>query len=177
MFESIRKRARSAVVLGIAAALVVAGVAAAQGSSGSDSQSAPIEAGKPGGPPPMMMGGPGKNLTYAEFHVEKKEGGEQVIRLDQGKITALGGESITVEENDGSEVTVAVDSGTQILAGKPGAESTLDDLSVGEEVSVCGPEGGTAKSVVAMPKNLKSGHGPGGPGPMPPPSGEPEAGE
>jgi hypothetical protein len=169
---------RSAATLGVAAALVVAGVAAAQGSSGSDSQSAPTQAGKPGGPPPMMMmGGPGKNLTYAEFHVEKKEGGEQVIRLDQGKITALGGESITVEENDGSEVTVAVDGSTQILAGRPDAESTLADLSIGEEVSVCGVEGGTAKSVMVMPKNLKDGHGPGGPGPMPPPSGEPEAGE
>ncbi len=176
MFGSIGRHMRSVATLGVAAALVVAGVAAAQGGSGGDSQSGPGKGGRPGGPPPMM-GAAMKNLSYAEFHVTKKEGGEQVIRLDQGKITALGDESITVKEEDGSEVTVAVNAKTQVLAGKPGEESTLEDLSVGEEVSVCGPEGGTAKTVVAMPKNGKAGPGAGGPGPMPPPAGGPEGGE
>jgi len=175
MFGSIgRKRIRSAATLGVAAALVVAGVAAAQGSSGSGSQPDPGKSGKPGGPPPMMMGAPMGDLSYAEFHVSKKEGGEQVIRLDQGKITALGDESITVKEDDGSEVTIAVGSKTQVLAGRPGDESSLEDLKVGEEVSVCGPEGGTAKTVVVMPKNAK---GAGAPGPMPPPQGEGSASE
>lgn len=173
MFGSIgRKRIRSAATLGVAAALVVAGVAAAQGSSGNGSPPDPGRGGKPGGPPPMMMGAPMGNLNYAEFHVSNREGGEQVIRLDQGKITALGEESITVKEDDGSEVTIAVGSKTQVLAGRPGDESSLEALTVGEQVSVCGPEGGTAKTVAVMPKNAK-----GAPGPMPPPQGEAPSGE
>ena len=96
------------------------------------------------------MGPPLKGVTYAEFHVYK-DGQSQVIRLDQGKITAVDSSSITLSESDGSSVTIALDEDTKVLAG-PGNDSTVDDLSVGQRVIVCGPEGGAAKTVIVPPK-------------------------
>ena len=87
MLKSIRKNMRFVATLGVASALVVGGVAVAQGDSqqgaspkGSPSSQKP--GGHPGGPPPF--GPPMKGLTYAEFHV-LKDGQAETIRLDQGK--------------------------------------------------------------------------------------------
>jgi hypothetical protein len=151
MFKSIKMRARAAATIGIAAALVAGGVAAAQGGShgsGEGGHAQGQHAGHPGGPPPM--GPPLKGLTYGQLHV-RKDGQSQVIRLDQGKITAVDSGSITLSENDGNEVTIAVDEDTKVLAG-PGRESTVADLSTGQRVLVCGPEGEAAKTVMVAPK-------------------------
>ena len=48
-------------------------------------------------------------------------------------------------------MTISVDANTKVL-GRPGEEATLDDLAVGQQVSVCGPEGGTAKAIMVAPK-------------------------
>lgn len=62
MFQAMRRRMGSVATIGVAAALVVAGVAAAQGGSeGGESH------GRPPGPPPMGIGM--KGLTYAQLHV------------------------------------------------------------------------------------------------------------
>ncbi len=150
MLKSFEKRARAIALLGVVAALALAGVATAQsGPSGSNGSGQEHHAGRHGGPPPL---GPGmKGLTYAQFHVQGKAGEAQVIRLDQGKITAVDGSSITVEENDGSEVTIALGEDTKVVAG-PGAETSVGDLSTGELVAVCGPEGEAAKTVMVLPK-------------------------
>jgi hypothetical protein len=165
MFQSARKQMRAIATLGVAAALVVGGVAAAQGGSAGSQGS-----GHPAGPPPF--GGPmmlGKNLTYAELHVQTN-GKEETIRLDQGKITAVDDSSITLAENDGSSVTIPVDANTKVL-GRPGEESTLGDLSAGQQVSVCGPDGGTAKAIMVAPKKGEMKGAPlGGPGGSPPPA-------
>ncbi len=156
MFEAARKHVRSIAMLAVAAALVVAGVAAAQGSSeggsGSSQEAGPgkMIGGPPPGPP--AMGIAMKGLTYAELHVQNKEGDEETIRVDQGKVKSVGDSSITLTENDGSEVTVKVDEDTQVMAGKPGEESTLDDLEAGQQVSVSGPEGDAAVAIMVMPK-------------------------
>lgn len=189
MLAAVRKRMRSVALLAVAGALVVGGVAAAQSVSGESgaggSQSgAPSgtigKGGHPGGPPPGGIGGPMmQGLTYAEFHVQRKNGGAEVIRLDQGKITAVDSGSVTLSENDGSEVTVDLDADTQVMA-KPGADSTVADLAVGQRVSVSGPEGGRAESVLVMPTKaeLKAmGEGHGGPPLGPPPGASSEAGE
>lgn len=142
---------RSVAMLGVAAALAVGGVAAAQ----SDSQgpgNGQGNGGRPAGPPP---GGPGmipKGLTYAQFHVVKKDGSSEVIRLDQGKITAIDDSSVTLEEQDGSSVTVAIDADTEVMTGPGDRDATVDDLSVGQRVSVCGPEGEAAKAIMVAPK-------------------------
>ncbi len=154
MFDSFRRWARSAALLAAAAALTVGGVALAQGGSGGGSEG---HSGPPSGkrmPPPRgggPLGGPaGKDLTYAQLHVQH-EGEAQVIRLDSGKITAVSDGSITLEENDGNEVTVAVDDATKVLAG-PGKSTAVTDLESGQQVVVCGPEGGTAKTIMVPPK-------------------------
>ncbi|MGE5281131.1 MAG: hypothetical protein ACM3N0_02210 [Chloroflexota bacterium] len=153
MSSSIYKRARSVATLGIVAAVVVGGVAAAQGGSGGKSHNG--HSGPPRGkrmppPPGGPLGGPaGKDLTYAQLHVQRN-GEAQVIRLDRGKITAVSGTSITVEENDGSEVTIAVDEDTKVLAG-PRQDKSVSDLETGRQVVVCGPEGGTAKAIMLPP--------------------------
>ena len=71
--------------------------------------------------------------------------------MDQGTIAAVSDSSITLTENDGNEVTIAVDDSTKVLAG-PGHETAASDLEVGEEVTVCGAEGGTAKTIMLPPK-------------------------
>ncbi len=171
MFQAARKQMRAIAMLGVAAALVVGGVAAAQGGSQSGSQGSQGPGGRPAGPPPLgpMM----KGLTYAEFHVQKKDGEAATIRLDRGKVAAVGASSITLTENDGSEVTIAVDDGTKVL-GKPGEETTLGDLETGQQVVVCGPEGGSAKTIMLPPPKgaTKGGRG----GQLPPPPGAPVPG-
>jgi hypothetical protein len=152
MGNSIRKQIRAIAMLAVAAALVVGGVAAAQGNSGPQGgppQGSQGPGPQPGGPPPLGGGPMMKNLTYAEFHVQK-DGEAVVIRLDQGKITAVDSDSITLSENDGSEVTIPVDGDIEVK-GKPGEETSLDDLEVGQQVSVCGPSGGPAQSVMLAP--------------------------
>lgn len=165
MFKSISSRARTVATTGLVAALAVGGVALAQGGSGSGNgqqgkQHRKPLAGKrmhppgPGGP----LGGPaGKDLTYAQLHVQH-EGKAQVIRIDRGEVVSASESSITVKENDGTEVTVAVDSSTKVLAG-PGRETSVGDLKAGQEVTVCGPEGGTAKAIMLPPKKGQRPHG------------------
>jgi hypothetical protein len=171
MFKAARKQMRMVAMLGVASALAVGGVAAAQGDSQGGSPGSQ-GSGHPAGPPPL--GPPMKGLTYAEFHVQK-DGKAETIRLDQGKITAVDDSSITLSENDGSTVTVAVDADTKVI-GKPGEEATLDDLSVGQQVSVCGPEGGSAKSIMVAPAKGDMKGAPQGPPPVGAPRGGPPSG-
>jgi hypothetical protein len=159
MFKSIGSRARVVVAVGIAAALAVAGVALAQGGSGNgNAQHRKPPAGKRMHPP----GGPlGKDLTYAQLHVQH-EGTAQVIRIDRGEVVSTSESSIVVKENDGNEVTIAVDGSTKVLAG-PGRNASVTGLKAGQEVSVCGPEGGTAKAIMAPPRKGRMPRGPQGP--------------
>lgn len=157
MFKSVHSRARTVATVGVVAALAVAGVAVAQGGKGSgnknQTQGQP-PSGKRMPPPPGGPGGPlgkvGKNLTYGQLHVQRNGEGE-VIRLDAGKVTSVSDDSITLKENDGNEVTIAVDEETKVLAG-PGKNSSVTDLKQGQQVIVCGPEGEAAKTVAVPPK-------------------------
>lgn len=169
MFNSFRRRARTVAALGIAAALAVGGVALAQGGSGSGNKSNQHRAlkGKRMPPPP---GGPmGKDLTYAQFHVQR-DGEAEVIRLDRGEVVSADSSSITVSENDGNEVTVPVDDSTKVLAG-PNRDTDVSDLQAGQEVLVSGPEGGTAKAVIVPPRRGSMHRGPKGSGRQGPPPG------
>jgi Domain of unknown function (DUF5666) len=170
MFEAARKHLRSIAMLAVAGALVVGGVAAAQGNSEAGSRSgAPNErfGGPPPGPPVMAMAMPG--LTYGELHIRNDEGKEETVRIDQGKIKSVDSSSIVLTENDESEVTIKVDSNTHVMD-KPGEESSLEDLEAGQQVSVSGPAGGPAKAIMVMPKKGDFAAAFRG-GPMPPPPG------
>jgi len=173
MLRSARKHLRSVAALGVAGALVVGGVAVAQNNdSGSANQNGKSAQGKGqgehrrGGPGGRHGGPPGpgvpmKAVTYAEFHVQTKEGDSKVIRLDQGTITAVSDSSITVKEKDDSEVTIDVNDATKVRG--PGAES-VGDLEEGQAVVVKSVDGAAAKSISALP-GKGEGKGPrGGPG-------------
>src|SRR4051794_40429165 len=147
----IRGYLRSATLIGAAAALVVAGVALAQGGwgtgspNGSDPRGKVVTAGIAG---PV---GPEGNLTYAEFHVIDN-GQAKVVRLDAGKVVSASDSSITIGENDGNQVTIPVDSGTQVIAGP--AEKNLDvtDLRQGQRVSVPHSGDAAATAILLPPK-------------------------
>ncbi len=147
MLKIVKKQLRAIVMIGVASALVVGGVAAAQGESQAGSGAAGGSLSHPG--PPPLMGPPMKGLTYAEFHLQKN-GQEEVLRLDQGKISSVGASSITLIENDGNSVTIALNEGTKVLAG-PGKSETIGDLSAGETVLVSAPVGAEAKAIMVPP--------------------------
>ncbi len=165
MFQAARKHIGAIVTIGVASALVVGGVAAAQSESKSGSDWSPGTGSMPGPPP---MGPPMKGLTYAEFHVQKN-GQEQVLRLDQGKIASVSSSSITLTENDGSSATIPLNENTKVLTG-PGQSATIGDLSEGETVVVSGPQGGPAKSIMVPPKPGQMKGAPPAGGQFPPPS-------
>lgn len=152
MLNAVRSQLRSVAMLAVAGALVVGGVAVAQDDSSGTSQGSQ-QAGKkarsPGSPSGGMMM-PLKGLTYGEFHVRTKSGEDKVIRVDQGKVSAVSESSITVTENDGNDVTIALDEDTEVV-GKPGAEVELADLE-GQQVTVSGESGAAADVVAAVPK-------------------------
>jgi len=170
MFKSLQSRARTVATTGLIAALVVAGVAFAQSGDGNGGKSQDKQrSGKRMMPPPP--GGPlgkvGKGLTNGELHV-RRDGESETIRLDAGKVVSAGDSSITIEENDGNEVTVAVDDETKVLAG-PGRDRAVTDLKQGQRVLVSGPKGEAADVIAVPPKRGQAPHG--RHGQMPPPGG------
>ena len=165
MFKAARKHLRAIGLIGVASALVVGGVAAAQGDSEGGSQPSVKRALVP----PPMMGIGMKGLTYAELHVRNDDGESETLRVDQGRVKSTSSDAITITENDGNEVTIPVDDGTDVL-GKPGEKSTLDDLMAGQQVSVTVPAGEPADAIMVMPKKgdvVRALHS----APMPPPPG------
>jgi len=174
MFKSLQNRARTVATTGLIAALVVAGVAFAQngGGNGGKSQNGKQHSGKRMPPPPGgPLGKAGKDLTYGELHVQRN-GKDETIRLDAGKVVSVSDSSITVEENDGNEVTVAVDEDTKVLAG-PGKAKSATDLKQGQQVIVSGPEGEAAKTIAVPPKRGQMPQGRhGSQQPPPPPGGQ-----
>jgi hypothetical protein len=178
MFKSLHKRARSVAAVGVIAALAVAGVAVAQGGNGGGEKGSDQPRAHRGKRMPPPPGGPmARNLTYAEFHVQRN-GQAEVQRLDRGKIVSVDDTSITLAENDGNEVTISIDENTKVLAG-PGSKTEVSDLKTGQKVLVAGPEGGTAKAIMVPPKRGQKPRGAlGGQrrGHMPPPPGAPFGG-
>jgi hypothetical protein len=174
MFKSVTSRARTVATTGLIAALVVAGLAVAQGGGNSGSGKSnhrKAQSGKRMPPPP---GGPlgkvGKDLTYGQLHVQRN-GEAQTIRIDAGEVVSTSDSSITVKENDGNEVTISVDDGTKVLTG-PGKDTVVTDLKAGQHVVVCGPEGEAAKTIALPPKRGKmprGQQGSQGQGQLPPP--------
>lgn len=171
MFNSLQHRARTVATTGLIAALVVAGVAFAQngGGNGGKSQNKQ-QSGKRMMPPPP--GGPlgkvGKDLTNGELNVQRN-GEAETLRLDAGKVVSVSDSSITIEENDGNEVTIAVDDETRVLAG-PGKTKSVTDLKEGQQVLVCGPKGEAAETIAVPPRRGQIPQGRNGSqGQLPPP--------
>jgi hypothetical protein len=151
-------------------ALIAGGIAfAATGrggsqASGTNAKGDPAHRAFPGPPGPRPFDG---NLTYAELHVQKN-GKEVVVRLDRGKVKSTSADSVTITENDGSDVTIPVDSQTRVFAGPAKRNAKVSDLKQGQLVTVDREEGKAARVIAVMVKFRRFAHPPG-----PPPGGMP----
>jgi hypothetical protein len=179
MLDQIRKHARSAALIGTAAALVGGGVALAadDGGAGGSGSSSGSSAQEQPAPPPLPP--PDRDLTYAEIHVQR-DGEAQVIRTDAGTVASTSEDSITVSENDGNDVTIPIDGDTKFATG-PGEEGDVSDLEEGDRVLVTGPKGEAADIVFVPPTRgelQRAFKAPGRHGRLvpPPPAGRPGAG-
>jgi hypothetical protein len=149
MHAPIRSYLRSAALIGTGAALTVAGVALANGGSGSGKGDPPAKPGRA----VFSVAGPAvdpNDLTNAEFHVIDR-GQAKVIRLDAGKVVSASDSSITVGENDGNQVTIPVDDNTKVLAG-PCRDVAVGDLNQGQRANVFHLEGGAAETIMLPPR-------------------------
>ena len=133
----------TAIAVGAAMTGAIAGVAAAANRGGADDAVRPRNT--LGLPPPLAAPG---DITYAELHV-RRDGKSVVLRADHGKVKSISADSITVTENDGSDVTIPTDSETRIFAG-PGRRVDPSDLEEGQAVIVH-REVGEAADVIALP--------------------------
>jgi hypothetical protein len=150
-------RLRTILATAAVAVLVVAGLAIAKSAgNGSDNGSGDngsagarvFRAPFPGpiGPPPFI-----RDLTYAELHTQR-DGKDVVVRLDRGEVKSVDSDSITITENDGSDVTIPVDSETHVLVFPPKRGANLSDLSEGDKVVVDRDEGAPARAILEAPK-------------------------
>jgi hypothetical protein len=177
---------RRTIYAAVVPALVVGGIAVAQGSGNGSGQKTskrsaqgarwhfrgPGGPGGPGGPPGLL--GIKRDLTYAEIHAQEN-GKDVVYRIDRGKIKSVGSDSLTITENNGSDVTIPVNADTRVFTFDKGPDAKLSDLAQGQEVTVERKEGQPAGSILQAPKKgqIKRGappfdrdHGP--PGGAPP---------
>ncbi len=93
-----------------------------------------------------------KSLTYSETHLQHR-GEDVTLRVDQGRVTAAGADSISIQRNDGEAVTVPVDGDTKVWGGwshksrakashrkghhdRAGDAFTVADIPVGKRVLV-----------------------------------------
>lgn len=106
--------------------------------------------GGPPGPPPFLRG-----MTYAEVH-SQRDGKAVTERIDRGKIEPASDSEVKITENDGSTVTIPVDSNTEVKAG-PQGDKSLSDLKSGDQVLVIrGSDSSTAETICLLPPKPKA---------------------
>ena len=149
------KKLARVVAMAVGPVLIVSGVALAASHNGhsSNDSGAPNGAqgqaghrGGPPGPPPFLRG-----MTNAEVH-SQQDGKSVVTRVDAGKVKSVGSDSVTLTENDGSDVTIQTDSDTKVCTG-PGQTGDLSDLKQGQQVIADREEGQPAHVIAVAPKH------------------------
>ncbi|GAA0366496.1 hypothetical protein GCM10009530_15370 [Microbispora corallina] len=151
-------------LLGVAAALLVAGGAGAATAAASAGHGQPVAvaAAQPSPGPSEPGGTPGEGGG---------QGGYQTFTSQTGTVSAVSDTSITVSGDNGPARTYTVDDNTRVVAGPRG----LTGVNTGDSVWVVGTaEGGTPRAVliVDVTRPALPGHGGGGPGG---PGGQPTA--
>jgi hypothetical protein len=136
------------VIAGGAGGVVISqlGVAGASSPSPSPAPGGPLV--RPGlGPDGMGMGmlggiaGGGK-LLHGEATVEKAGGGTNVVRFQNGVISAISGSTMTVKSTDGFIATYTVNGTSRILLN--GTDGTLSKLSKDDQVRVLAMQSGSS---------------------------------
>ena len=146
MFQAARKHIGAIVMIGVASALVVGGVAAAQSESQSGSPR-----GRPAAGPPPIGGPPMKGLTYAEIPRPKERAGAGAADSTRARSPRSQSSSITLTENDGSSVTIPSTKTPRSSPDPVRARRSATYPKV-RPWSFAGHEGGPAKSVMVPPK-------------------------
>ncbi|MBO3744908.1 hypothetical protein J5X84_02435 [Streptosporangiaceae bacterium NEAU-GS5] len=84
---------------------------------------------------------------HGEFVVPKDGGGYQTVATQQGEVTAVASDSLTVKSEDGFSRTYTVGENTRVNAGREG----VDAIKTGDQVSVMATvEGSTATAVMVI---------------------------
>jgi hypothetical protein len=162
--KGMSSRLRRVIWASLLPALIAGGIAfAAQGTVGSSGKSGASKSGTdsawPEGPrvhkefigPAPGLHRSDENLTYGEMHV-RRNGNEVVIRIDRGKVKSTSSDSVTITENDGSDVTIPVDGDTKVFAGFRNPEAKVTDLKVGQVVTTHREQGKPADFIGVEPK-------------------------
>jgi hypothetical protein len=135
------------VVAGAAGGFVVSQLGVATASSPSPSPSVG-PALRPGFGPGIgamgLLGGlaGGGKLLHGEATVAKPGGGTNVLRFQNGTITAINGSSMTVKSTDGFSATYTVDKTSRITLN--GADGTLSTLTKNDKVRVLAMQNGSS---------------------------------
>jgi hypothetical protein len=95
-------RIKTIAVAVTASALTMAGMAFANG-GGHDKGFGPF-------------GWGGKSLTYSETHFQR-DGEDETLRVDQGRVVTASATGISIERNDGETVDVPIDDDTKVWGG------------------------------------------------------------
>ena len=111
--------------------------------------------------PPGHRGGPLgmgllRKLTYAELHI-RENGEDKLVRVDRGRLESASQSEITLKENDGQSVTVAVDDDTRVLAGRfrfGASRDEVTDIRRGRVV-IAAHERGKPAILVAAPRRMR----------------------
>lgn len=98
----------------------------------------------PGGGPMGLLGGlaGGGKLLHGEATVEKPGGGTNVVRFQNGTISAITGSTMTVKSTDGFTATYTVDKTSRITLN--GADGTLSKLTKNDQVRVLAVQSGSS---------------------------------
>jgi hypothetical protein len=139
-----RQRLKTTAFAAVAAALAVAGMAVATGTT--------RHADRLIGPGPGP-GGPGlregRDLTYSETHL-RQDGKDVTVRVDHGKVTATDSDSIEIERNDGETLDIPVNDDTDVFAGPRKRDADIEDIAVGKQVMVMRKSGSDAAELVGV---------------------------
>lgn len=145
---SARSRIAAWTAAGVLAGGVIAGVVVAQlGVAGAANPRPRPVAGVPGWGPEMGMGfggrmmGPGSRVLHGEATVRTPDG-NQVVSVQNGSLTAVGTDTITVKSSDGFTRDYTVDKNTRISLN--GADGALSKLKTGDDVHVVAVQSGSA---------------------------------
>ncbi|NHD16755.1 MULTISPECIES: hypothetical protein [unclassified Actinopolyspora] len=149
----------------IACGLAVAGGVAVYAATSGGSGGSGAMGGGPGGgfqAPGGRSGGTGgasalSDALHGEFTVRTEQGEYATRKLQTGDVTAVGSESLTVESEDGYSRKYTVDTSTVV----DGGDSTIDDLSSGETVTVVATPSGDSATASTVTSEQASG-APGG---------------
>jgi len=82
-----------------------------------------------------------ERLQHGQFTVTAPNGGEEIVNVQRGKVTAVSPTSLTVASTDGFSATYKVDTSSKVERDNKAA--TIGDVRTGDQVFVAAVKSGT----------------------------------